>query len=186
MRLDPACDRPEQSALWGPPNRGNPLVRGGFHAASPPVSRILSGALRLLGDHPSGLTVARELERPTRGFAGGQPIPLLGLAPDGVYRAAPVARDAGGLLPHRFTLACARIGPSAVCSLLHFPSGFPAWPLASILPCGVRTFLGSARAAVARRARRYQPTRCLFVFSPTERRAGHVALPTGTRKVPRW
>jgi hypothetical protein len=29
---------------------------------------------------------------------------LLGLAPGGVYRATPVTRDAGGLLPHRFTL----------------------------------------------------------------------------------
>jgi len=33
--------------------------------------------------------------------------------------------------------------PSAVCSLLHFPSGHPAWALPSTLPCGVRTFLGT-------------------------------------------
>ncbi len=32
-------------------------------------------------------------------------------------------------------------GPSAVCSLLHFPSGCPARVLPGILPCGVRTFL---------------------------------------------
>ena len=31
---------------------------------------------------------------------------LLGLAPDGVYRAAAVARSAGALLPHRCTLTC--------------------------------------------------------------------------------
>ena len=31
--------------------------------------------------------------------------------------------------------------PSAVCFLLHFPSGHPAWVLPSVLPCGVRTFL---------------------------------------------
>src|SRR5687768_12963914 len=30
---------------------------------------------------------------------------------------------------------------SAVCFLLHFPSRFHAWPLASLLPVGVRTFL---------------------------------------------
>ena len=29
---------------------------------------------------------------------------LLGLTPNGVYRARPVARPAGELLPHRFTL----------------------------------------------------------------------------------
>ena len=31
-------------------------------------------------------------------------VPLFGLAPRGVYRAADVAADAGALLPHRFTL----------------------------------------------------------------------------------
>jgi len=73
---------------------------------------------------------------------------LLGLAPDGVCRAVPVTGDAGGLLPHRFTLACV-LRPSAVCSLLHFPSGCPAWELPSIMPYGVRTFLtfpGTGRA----------------------------------------
>ena len=37
-------------------------------------------------------------------------------------------------LPHRFPY-------EAFSSLLHFPSGCPAWPLASTLPCEVRTFL---------------------------------------------
>ncbi len=41
-------------------------------------------------------------------------------------------------LPVRRTRGSA---PSAVCSLLHFPSGHPAWELPSTLPCGVRTFL---------------------------------------------
>src|SRR4029079_9323872 len=54
----------------------------------------------------------------------GRSPPLLGLAPDGVYRADVVADIAGALLPHRFTLTCDRLalrrpGPSAVCSLLH-------------------------------------------------------------------
>jgi len=31
--------------------------------------------------------------------------------------------------------------PSAVCSLLHFPAGFPGWALPTAVPCGVRTFL---------------------------------------------
>src|ERR1019366_8629663 len=35
------------------------------------------------------------------------------------------------------------VTPSAVCSLWHFPAGRPDWPLASTLPCGVPTFLGS-------------------------------------------
>jgi hypothetical protein len=70
--------------------------------------------------------------------------PTLGLAPGGVCRAARVTPGAGALLPHRFTLACASRrtgGPSAVCSLWHFPAGHPDWPLASTLPCGAPTFL---------------------------------------------
>ncbi len=67
---------------------------------------------------------------------------LLGLAPGGVYLATGVAPGAGALLPHPFTLTCdGSPRPSAVFSLLHFPSGRPAWHYASSLPCGVPTFL---------------------------------------------
>jgi hypothetical protein len=48
------------------------------------------------------------------GSNGRTTLPLLGLAPDGVYRAIRVAPDAGALLPHRFTLTCAP-GPRARC-----------------------------------------------------------------------
>ncbi len=41
--------------------------------------------------------------------------PLLGLAPDGVYRARPVTRPAGELLPHRFTLT-AGVDPEGAAS----------------------------------------------------------------------
>jgi len=44
-----------------------------------------------------------------------RPSPLLGLAPNGVCQAVPVARHAGALLPHRCTLTCCRSpSPSAV------------------------------------------------------------------------
>ncbi len=67
---------------------------------------------------------------------------LLGLAPEGVCQATQIALCAGALLPHRFSLACGRLpDPSAVCSLLHYPLGRPNLALASILPCGVPTFL---------------------------------------------
>ena len=75
--------------------------------ASRPIRRILFGTLRSVGGHPSRPAVARRLQRPTRGRSGGTTLPLLGLAPDGVYRAIRVAPDAGALLPHRFTLTCA-------------------------------------------------------------------------------
>ena len=55
----------------------------------------------------------------------------------------PCHHDAGGLLPHRFTLTAGASGdaPAAVCFLFHFPSAFAAWVNPSVLPCGVRTFL---------------------------------------------
>jgi hypothetical protein len=66
------------------------------------------------GDHPSTTTVAGRLQRSTRVLgraaldhtrARRRGAGLLDLAPGGVYRAGPVARTAGGLLHHRFTLA---------------------------------------------------------------------------------
>ena len=108
-----------------------------------------------LCDHPS--------VQPTWGLVPkhrtSRPCPTLGLAPCGVYRATPVTRGAGALLPHRFTLTCATSPssapefrrnseaapkerpPSAVCSLLHFPASHLDWPLASTLLCGAPTFL---------------------------------------------
>lgn len=66
---------------------------------------------------------------------------LLGLAPGGVCLAADITADAGGLLHHLFTLTPLRAAQGAIRSLLHVPSGCPAWRLASTVPCGVRTFL---------------------------------------------
>ena len=103
-------------------------------SGSRPVSRILSGAAIHLGE-PSP---ARSCRLPgTRRAASSSLLALhrVGLAEPARHRAA------GALLPHRFTLACALAGTSAVCFLLRFPSGFPAWELPSTLPCGVRTFL---------------------------------------------
>src|SRR6266516_6461495 len=65
---------------------------------------------------------------------------LLDLAPGGVYLAAPVTRNAGGLLHRRFTLteSC----DSADCLLWPFPAGPPRLLLSTTPPCGARTFLG--------------------------------------------
>src|SRR3954451_16552005 len=64
-----------------------------------------------VGDHPSRAAVADDLVRytPELGRAAlersrEERAPLLDLAPGGVCRAVPVARNAGGLLHHRFTL----------------------------------------------------------------------------------
>ncbi len=98
---------------------------------------------------PVGASVSRGSPRRT-----SRPNPLLGLAPGGGYPAAEIAPDAGALLPHRFTLACARTprGPghrrSALCCPL--PSDRSDLALASTLLCGVPTFLDTTRGVVPR------------------------------------
>ena len=104
------------------------LERGGIISLGPPLPAASSSL-------PGTLIAV---------MARAAPRPLFGLAPGGVCHAAAVARERGALLPHRFTLACAPAGPSAVCSLLHFPSPRDARPLAGTLPCGARTFLDAS------------------------------------------
>ena len=107
------------------------------------VSRPVGGVLSTGPLRESGW-VTIHLCGPPGSVGGRAALSLFGLAPDGVCLAGQVAPAAGALLPHRFTLTCARsqgAGPSAVCSLWHFPAGRPDWPLASILPCGAPTFL---------------------------------------------
>ena len=128
---------------------------GSAEHVSGPVSRVLSPKHRTDG-HLSGMSVARHLDaanpsvvlslRTTWSRRAASPL-LLGLAPDGVYRAAFVSEDAVGSYPAVSPLPVTGLpGPLAVCSLWHFPSGYPAWALPSILPCGARTFLTSCEA----------------------------------------
>src|SRR6185437_8613424 len=51
-----------------------------------------------------------------------------------------------------------RCSPEAVSFLCHFPSAFAAWGFPSVLPCGVRTFLGA-------RKRRGHPA-CILIVAP--------------------
>jgi len=67
---------------------------------------------------------------------------LLDLAPGGACRAAPVARRAGELLPHRFTLTGAEA--PAVCFLLRFREVAPA--RLSPAPCPAESGLSSSRS----------------------------------------
>ena len=114
---------------------------------SRPVSRVLSPPRGAGDGHPSRTSVAAglvrstpELGRAALGRSGRAPAGApLDLAPGGVCRATRVTPGAGGLLPHRFTLA----GKPAVCFLWHFPAGHPGSLLATTLPCGARTFLDS-------------------------------------------
>ena len=122
-------------------------VRDGWEANKP--SSVSGGRGRPEADHLSGTAVSRRLEQPTRdsrdlvvAVARAAPLPLLGLAPGGVYRAAPVTGKRGGLLHHRFTLTCALTGHrrSVLCGTVHrlaAPGRYPA-------PCPVELGLSSA------------------------------------------
>src|SRR5262245_50892848 len=70
------------------------------------VSRILSAAFAAVAIISLGPALPRaSCDRPGSQTTRATSPPLFGLAPGGVWRAAPVTRDAGALLPHRFTLA---------------------------------------------------------------------------------
>ena len=140
-----------RSRRTGAPAATRTTATGAEVVVSRPIRRILSGP-----EVPvAAIHLGRRLPAGSSGLPGGlvgrAALPLLGLAPGGVYRATRVTPGAGALLPHRFTLACAGLAsrPSAVCSLWHFPAGHPDWALPSTLPYGVRTFLG--RVPVAHR-----------------------------------
>ena len=109
------------------------------------ISRVLSS-----DSHSSRRIIADTLQQPTRTLGGPRQCVLFGLAPNGVWPAAPCCQVHGALLPHLFTLTCAAFsdGHRRFCSLFHFPSRCRARPLAGIPPCGARTFLPVRLAAV--------------------------------------
>ena len=112
---------------------------------SPPISRVLSSNDDLRRHCRAVIPLGAALPRRSSSLPGSNAsrvgAPLFGLAPDGVYRASPVASPAVGSYPTVSPLPDPPKGPSAVCSLLHFPSPHDARPLAGILLCGARTFL---------------------------------------------
>lgn len=94
-------------------------------------------------DHSSGTTVACRLQRHYPRTSGGPPLCVLlfGLAPDGVYHAFSVT---GKAVSSYLAFSPLPRMCGAVYFLWHFPWGRPRSPLATILPCGARTFLQSA------------------------------------------
>ena len=96
------------------------------------------------GDHLSSVRVASDLMRPLpEESAGSFSLFLFGLAPDGVCQASASLRSWWSFTSP-FQL-CVRLCLSrrgfAFSFLWHFPWDLSPSPLASILPCGARTFL---------------------------------------------
>ncbi len=115
------------------------------------------------------------------GVSGEQPsnTPLFGLAPGGACRAG---LSPGPLVSSYLTVSPLPAPPKrplAVCSLLRFPSGFPGWPLASALLCGVRTFLDGVPRGL-RTAPRRGPDAATWLASGSVP-PGHGAKPPATR-----
>lgn len=114
------------------------------------ISRVLSPATPE-ADHFSRSAVTRALEQPTRNWRpcghrrGPRLVPYLALLPVGFTVPSLLPGTRGSLTPPFHPYLGPR-GPSAVCSLLHFPSPCDARSLAGTVPSGARTFLGRATA----------------------------------------
>lgn len=127
--------------------------RHGGEARPPPQARENKRTKRaykpgsVADGHLSWHARHRAAPRTLPGRGPGRPIaPLFALAPDGVYQAAALPRRWWSLTPpfQLFPLRAESARRWESSFLRHFPSGCPAWPLASILPCGARTFLTPA------------------------------------------
>lgn len=127
--------------------------RHGEKARPPPQARESKRTKRaykpgsVADGHLSWHARHRAAPRTLPGRGPGRPIaPLFALAPDGVYQAAALPRRWWSLTPpfQLFPLRAESARRWESSFLRHFPSGCPAWPLASILPCGARTFLTPA------------------------------------------
>src|SRR5690606_17255391 len=123
--------------------RGSPRLREGpSEEGAEPADKPGS----VVDSHSSRRIVTDTLKQPTRRHRGPRHcLPIWSCSRWGLP-CRPVARLAVrsyrtvSPLPDPATLAGA--GPSAVCSLLHFPSARAAQALPGTVPCGARTFLG--------------------------------------------
>ena len=108
---------------------------------SRPVSRVLCALRR--DSHSSRPAVAGGLERPTRERRGPRHCSPIWSCFGWGLPCRSVARLAVGSCPTVSPLPDPLAGPSAVCSLLHYPSARAAQALPGTLPFEARTFLGA-------------------------------------------
>ena len=154
--------------LWHKPNsvpafaRWRSFISLGFPSAQH-YYRVLGALCRpfLKPDNSAGCDYYPRVSSRIRGKSGQATLPLLCLAPHGVFRAAPLTRMPGGLLPRLFTLTQHHFGSDGAlesellgraksgagryifCDTVRHP-GFTSWapPISrGMLPFGVRTFL---------------------------------------------
>ncbi len=127
----------------------------GIREANKPSSVSLAGGGSFLWDRGCprpraaypGLPIIRDRWR------GPRLVPYSALLRVGFTVPLPLPAARWSLTPPFHPCLCP-CGPSAVCSLLHFPSPRDARPLAGTLPCGARTFLERGPALEHAQARR--------------------------------
>lgn len=122
------------------------------------------------------IPLGRELPPGSSNLPGGRtgrPVAaLFGFAPGGACLARTVARPAGELLPHPFTLTADSKKGGGLLSVA-LARGHPRWELPSTMPCGARTFLPTPLASSDHPARppigRKPPpgTHCLKIMTIT-------------------
>ena len=115
-----------------------------------------------MDDHLSWTSVTSRLTRPTRKHDGSPYRSLFGLAPDGVYMAFPVTKEA---VSSYLAFAPLPVYTGGI-FLLHFPGSRLHWTLSSILPYGARTFLTGSLSALALRDRLENSYMCTEHYTP--------------------
>ena len=115
-----------------------------------------------MDDHLSWTSVTSRLTRPTRKHDGSPYRSLFGLAPDGVYMAFPVTKEA---VSSYLAFATLPVYTGGI-FLLHFPGSRLHWTLSSILPYGARTFLTGSLSALALRDRLENSYMCTEYYTP--------------------
>ena len=147
------CDGRRRTSAWSKPS-------------SVPIHLAVRGRISPLG--PPLPAASCSLPGTQTGRAA--PRPLFGLAPGGVCHATPVTR--GPVRSYRTVspLPVPLARPSAVCSLLHFPSPRGARALPGTLPYGARTFLRrqSRRRSSLTRSWQCYPNGCGGSREPSE------------------
>ncbi len=113
-------DGAARAITFSPPQQPKVAASPGWAGADESTCTPGSVPAEAGGGHPSTTYVAARLQRSTRKLGRAALKRFLSdLAPGGVYRAAPVAWGAGGLLHHRFTLtADSRRRRSAFCGTI--------------------------------------------------------------------
>ena len=176
--MPPQANRRHCAATAEPPpslrrNRGTVALRR--KTATGPAVSCAAGPICMQADKPDSVVewpsiwaarcrAARATEPGSLGRATLKRFPIWSCTGRGLP-SRPVTRPLVGSYPTFSPLPAPPKRPLAVYFLLRFPSGLPGWPLASVLLCGVRTFLDREPRELRRATRRGPTAATWLAFS---------------------